>query len=82
MLEVDLDKMRVSNTPTADDDESIAVTSPCISICFLDESDVCLGCYRSAQEITDWSVFTHRERKAAMDNVKKRHRAMNKHLLL
>ncbi|EED32568.1 conserved hypothetical protein [gamma proteobacterium NOR5-3] len=28
--------------------------SPCISVCALDENDICMGCYRSAQEITDW----------------------------
>ena len=28
--------------------------SPCISVCLLDESDVCVGCFRSADEITDW----------------------------
>jgi predicted Fe-S protein YdhL (DUF1289 family) len=28
--------------------------SPCISVCALDENDICMGCYRSASEITDW----------------------------
>ena len=28
--------------------------SPCVSICVLDEQDICQGCYRSAVEITDW----------------------------
>jgi predicted Fe-S protein YdhL (DUF1289 family) len=28
--------------------------SPCISVCALDDSDICIGCYRSAGEITDW----------------------------
>ena len=28
--------------------------SPCISVCVLDEQDICMGCYRSADEITDW----------------------------
>ncbi len=30
--------------------------SPCVSICWLDESDICKGCYRSADEITDWRM--------------------------
>lgn len=30
--------------------------SPCISVCVLDDNDVCMGCYRSAAEITDWSM--------------------------
>ena len=28
--------------------------SPCISVCLLDEQDICQGCFRSAIEITDW----------------------------
>lgn len=33
------------------------VKSPCVSICFLDEDDICQGCYRSAIEIIDWSIL-------------------------
>jgi predicted Fe-S protein YdhL (DUF1289 family) len=30
--------------------------SPCISICQMDpQADVCLGCYRTRQEIASWS---------------------------
>jgi predicted Fe-S protein YdhL (DUF1289 family) len=28
--------------------------SPCISVCVLDEKDICQGCFRSAEEVTDW----------------------------
>ena len=30
------------------------VPSPCVSICVLDDEDICQGCFRSAAEITDW----------------------------
>jgi len=30
------------------------VITPCIGQCDLDKNDVCIGCYRSAMEITDW----------------------------
>ena len=30
------------------------IPSPCISVCLLDDDDVCVGCYRTAEEITDW----------------------------
>ena len=30
------------------------VTSPCSSICSLNEDDVCIGCYRTSSEIRDW----------------------------
>jgi len=36
--------------------------SPCISVCLLDENDICVGCYRSATEITDWFMASSRER--------------------
>lgn len=28
--------------------------SPCISICSLDQNDVCEGCFRAGNEIVDW----------------------------
>lgn len=28
--------------------------TPCIGQCNLDEADICMGCYRSAEEISDW----------------------------
>ena len=28
--------------------------SPCISICSLDQKDVCEGCFRTSNEIVDW----------------------------
>jgi len=30
------------------------VKSPCVSVCALDAEDICVGCYRSATEITLW----------------------------
>ncbi|WP_373081481.1 DUF1289 domain-containing protein [Zhongshania sp.] len=35
------------------------VASPCISVCALDEYDICTGCYRSLQEIGDWSELSN-----------------------
>ena len=42
------------------------VSSPCISICVLDEEDICEGCYRSALEITDWSTLDDEARRAVL----------------
>ncbi|MEE4282798.1 MAG: DUF1289 domain-containing protein [Pseudomonadales bacterium] len=36
--------------------------SPCVSICVLDEKDICQGCFRSAEEVTDWFMSSN-ERK-------------------
>ena len=30
------------------------VITPCIGQCDLDGNDICMGCYRSALEISDW----------------------------
>ena len=39
------------------------IKSPCISVCALDENDVCFGCYRTANEITNWSVYSDEEKR-------------------
>ena len=36
--------------------------SPCISVCALDADDICMGCYRSASEITDWFMAGNEEK--------------------
>ena len=30
------------------------VKSPCIEVCSLNNEDVCIGCYRTANEIIEW----------------------------
>ncbi|HBM82356.1 MAG TPA: DUF1289 domain-containing protein [Halieaceae bacterium] len=37
--------------------------SPCISVCLLDEDDICLGCYRSADEITEWFMASPQQKR-------------------
>ena len=32
----------------------IPVKSPCVEICALDDKDMCIGCYRTANEIIEW----------------------------
>ena len=32
----------------------LSTTSPCLSICYLNEDDVCVGCNRTSNEIRDW----------------------------
>lgn len=38
------------------------VPSPCISVCLLNEDDVCTGCYRNVEEIAGWHNMTNHER--------------------
>ena len=51
--------------------------SPCISVCVLDEQDICLGCYRSADEITDWFMADAREKRAILRRCRERMEAAN-----
>ena len=32
----------------------LSVKSPCIEVCTLDNQDICVGCYRTADEIIEW----------------------------
>jgi len=48
------------------------VKSPCVHICCLDEQDVCLGCYRTCDEICKWGAMNNEERKDVMKKVAER----------
>lgn len=42
------------------------VASPCVSICALDEQDICIGCQRTALEITHWGQMSDDERREVL----------------
>ena len=46
--------------------------SPCISVCVLDEGDICQGCFRSAEEITDWFMASDAQKRAVIERAKER----------
>ena len=48
------------------------VLSPCIGVCALDDNDICIGCYRSGQEITVWGRVSNEEKRKILANVEKR----------
>lgn len=48
------------------------VKSPCISVCALDEDDVCTGCFRSLREITDWSDYSNAEKRQVVIDARQR----------
>lgn len=51
----------------------IDFTSPCISVCAIDESGTyCIGCMRTKKEIGGWMSFTLEERKRLMEELKTR----------
>ncbi|PVZ16024.1 MULTISPECIES: DUF1289 domain-containing protein [unclassified Pseudomonas] len=51
------------------------VRSPCVSICALDEHDLCLGCQRTASEISGWGRMNNDERRQVLAQLAERARA-------
>ena len=51
---------------------TIAPPSPCISVCALDDDGVCIGCYRSAEEIADWSMVSAGEKQEIVERARER----------
>jgi len=48
------------------------LASPCVEICALDEHDICIGCQRSAAEITRWGRMDNPERRAVLQRCRER----------
>jgi predicted Fe-S protein YdhL (DUF1289 family) len=46
--------------------------SPCISVCLLDDKDICTGCFRSADEITDWFMATADQKRDMLRRARER----------
>ncbi len=42
------------------------VESPCVRNCCLDNDDICMGCFRSIDEITGWHAASNEEKKAIL----------------
>ncbi len=50
------------------------VRSPCVSVCALDERDICIGCQRSGDEIMYWTQMTDEQRRDVLQKVAERER--------
>ena len=46
------------------------VESPCISICRY-ENEVCVGCGRTVEEVTEWYNFTDKQKQKIIDRLEK-----------
>jgi predicted Fe-S protein YdhL (DUF1289 family) len=42
------------------------VASPCVQVCALDDDDICIGCQRTAAEITRWGRMDNTERRQVL----------------
>ena len=49
------------------------IDSPCVQICMIHpEADICVGCYRTREEIMIWSKISPEARRAVMENLSER----------
>ena len=48
------------------------IPSPCIRNCCLDDEDICLGCFRSVQEVIAWADADNVTRQVVLDNCNSR----------
>lgn len=51
------------------------IKSPCIQVCVLDYDKVCMGCYRSVEEVRNWFRFSNEEKLQALKNADERRKA-------
>lgn len=51
----------------------MAVASPCINVCRIDEQQkLCVGCFRTLDEIAGWSASSDEQRRAVLARVETR----------
>ena len=56
--------------------QPLEVESPCISVCQIDElSGLCIGCYRTIEEIQGWWEFDNVQKQAINDLANAREQA-------
>ncbi len=58
-------------------DRDNPVKSPCISVCSLNEEDVCIGCFRTVSEIIGWRQMDDDERREVVRLAGRRSRERN-----
>jgi predicted Fe-S protein YdhL (DUF1289 family) len=54
-----------------------SIPSPCVNICSLDVNDICIGCYRSGEEIAQWGMLDDGGKKSVLTRVALREEESN-----
>lgn len=57
---------------TNKEEMEVIATSPCTDRCLMDDKGICLGCYRSAEEISNWFMSSNQERLSFLKNAYQR----------
>jgi predicted Fe-S protein YdhL (DUF1289 family) len=71
---VQLKASQLGFTPMSDIDGS--AQSPCVRNCCLDDDLVCVGCFRSLEEIKEWGVADDHRRRIILQNADRRRQAV------
>ncbi|WP_420431650.1 DUF1289 domain-containing protein [Hyphobacterium sp.] len=51
----------------------MSIWSPCVKVCFVDpEAGLCVGCFRSLEELSQWTCYTDEERAAIGESLPER----------
>lgn len=56
-----------------------SVKSPCTLSCQINRNKICVGCFRSLEEITDWRLFNDAEKRDVLCRVEIRRRGAQSH---
>ncbi len=64
-----------------DKHQNKTIESPCIRQCCLNNEDICLGCFRALDEITQWSYYSNTEKQSVLDHATQRKTTYNKSLI-
>lgn len=52
------------------------IKTPCVKVCFVDpKAGVCLGCFRTMEELARWTRYSNEERDAIMQALPERETA-------
>lgn len=65
-------KLVISRCYVTDQPLSDFTESPCVRNCCLDDNDICVGCYRSLQEIVGWGSATEEEKRRTLADIEQR----------
>lgn len=57
---------------TSATDPAFRVESPCIRKCTLDDDDICVGCFRSIDEICAWGGASNLQRREILECARER----------
>ncbi len=53
------------------------VSSPCIDVCKLNNNNICTGCYRTIDEITQWRSLNRNKQIEIIEVAKQRKQLLN-----